>query len=116
MNRERLTLVRDHLSRLPDEQVDMSIVETTRGCGTVACIAGWTNVISENRGFGTSRAGEWLELSDPQQQRLFYAEDVTGRPVADLDDLTRADAIAAIQSMLDNPDDDALPVWPEVEE
>jgi len=117
MNRERLTILRDHLASLPDERVDMRHIRTERECGTVCCIAGWAN---ELRGepSGTDSAAKWLGLTMDQRSVLFYAElfdDERNEYVVDLplDDLTRQDAIAAIQSMLDSPDDDALPVWSE---
>lgn len=108
MNRERLTILRDHLASLPDEQVDMGTTTEQRSCGTVACIMGWAHILWPGQGAERS-----LGLRGHQGDSLFM-------PVSSDDarhwmdgSYTRLHAIAAIQSMLDSPDDDALPVWPE---
>lgn len=102
MNRERLTILRDHLASLPDERVKMEVCREERDCGTVACIMGWAWTLWEQYGAQVS-----LALTSAQADRLFMPPEYEdGR-------YTRSDAIAAIQSMLDSPDDDALPVWPE---
>lgn len=113
MNRERLTILRDHLASLPDDRVDLSVVQEVDECGTVACIAGWAGVLARRDGdakpsvyFSMDDAEEWLGLSETQGPCLFLDGIGSRTP--------RADAIAAIQSMLDNPADDALPIWPEV--
>jgi hypothetical protein len=106
MNRERLAILRDHLASLPDERVDMSVVRADRECGTVACIAGWTDLI-----FGDT-VTDTFDLSGEQVDSLIMPRD-GARHWHNKGDYTRTDAIAAIQSMLDSPDDDALPVWPE---
>lgn len=115
MNRERLTILRDHLASLPPVQFDMTIVREEAECGTVACVAGWAGVLAIRAGdapddiyFGMEAAERWLGLGSYQAQCLFTGSDDR------FDDLTPKDAVAAIQSMLDSPDDDALPVWPEV--
>jgi len=112
MNRERLTILRDHLASLPDERVHMNYVRKDLECGTVCCIGGWAGYLADPEAAwaGLSEGADWLQLSGQQSSALFWPNEVFG---LDLDDLTRADAIAAIQSMLDSPDDDALPVWPE---
>lgn len=108
MNRERLTILRDHLASLPDERVDMMEPNT---CGSASCIGGWSNrlFLPEQKNADLYDAQRTLGLSDQQYWELFYATEAVDR----LSELTRTDAIAAIQSMLDSPDDDALPVWPE---
>lgn len=121
MNRERLKILRDHLAGLPDEKVDMDYIRVERDCGTVCCIAGWANELWNGGCIDTWKASGALGLSEYQSQALFYAklDDDDGewgvRNIAKLSDLTRTDAIAAIDSMLSNPDDDALPVWPSKE-
>lgn len=126
MNRERLQILRDHLASLPDERVDMryyaslgsrladsvsDVREITRECGTAACIAGWATTLfrpSRLTLYVPRAAAPMLGLTGSQEDELFFPHQywVKGR-------YTRSDAIAAIQSMLDSPDDDALPVWPE---
>lgn len=121
MNRERLTILRDHLASLPDERVRMENYFTAGdervrphpkqeiGCGTAACIAGWASILfADGTEFGANQATDLLDLKYRQSDELFtpYGYARPGR-------YTRSDAIAAIQSMLDSPDDDALPVWPE---
>lgn len=129
MNRKRLTILRDHLTSLPDERVDMSnyfrrpdakiefdhidvAADIVRhDCGTAACIAGWTCVIwpgASPDDYVDDFAERQLGLTNEQAYQLFFPR---GYEWAGY---TRSDAIAAIQSMLDNPSDDALPVWPEV--
>lgn len=105
MNRERLRILRDHLAGLPDELFDMM-----EPCGTICCIGGWANNLFVEDGFPTlDRAERALELDAWQASALFYASNID----ANLSDLTRLDAISAIDSMLANPDDGALPVWPQ---
>lgn len=118
MNRERLKTLRDHLAGLPDEKLDMRWYVAQQGfglplgdpailseCGTTACIAGWAAHLF---GGQPDDAGLPLHLSHEQSMALFCPDSFEneGR-------YTRTDAIAAIDSMLANPDDDALPVWPE---
>lgn len=107
MNRERLKTLRDHLAGLPDERVDMSTGGREALCGTVACIGGWAEQI-----FGGEYWNDVLDLSDEQGRALFYPAGWFRR-ADDPNRLTRTDAIAAIDSMMANPDDKALPVWPE---
>jgi len=118
MNRERLTILRDHLASLPDERVDMAVyvrdlanptapllpVSRLTECGTAACIAGWAAHLF---GGEPDSAQRTLELDRGQANDLFCPVGFSAGI------FTRQDAIAAIQSMLDSPDDDALPVWPE---
>lgn len=126
MNRERLKTLRDHLAKLPDERVRMeSLLTDAAGddvgyekeprallnhCGTAACIAGWANSLwgPRRKEVGVDEAQGCLGLTDSQARLLFTPPGycVPGR-------YTRLDAIAAIDSMLANPDDDALPVWPQ---
>lgn len=119
MNRERLKALRDHLAGLPDERVDMDYVRIERDCGSVCCIAGWANELWAEGDIHTTTAQNLLGLSDEQASALFYAEVPDGDgdfgvlTLAKLSELTRLDAIAAIDSMLANPGDDALPFWPE---
>ncbi len=107
MNRERLTILRDHLASLPERDFAMGSwpCDPTE-CGTPACIGGWCDRLFGNNSWATEEAGQNLGLGSAQHDALFF-------PPGDLDTFTRQDAIAAIQSMLDSPDDDALPVWPE---
>lgn len=106
MNRDRLKILKDHLVSLPNEQVDMSTVLEERSCGTVACIKGWAEALWPRR--------NPLGLTNAQWQRLFTPYDkAAGRYWYRPGDYTREDAIAALQSLIDNPDDEALPVWPE---
>lgn len=58
-----------------------------RGCGTVACIAGWARVIMENGriapgGYGgvLDPAQHWLGLTASQAHRLFAPTNVSGDP------------------------------------
>jgi hypothetical protein len=117
MNRERLTILRDHLASLPDERVDMRWYVSGEGagfpdapvklldeCGTAACIAGWAAYLFEVSPEG---AFEPLSLTADQSSELFFPDDFS------CGHLTRADAITAINSMLENPSDDARPIWPE---
>lgn len=127
MNRERLKILRDHLVVLPDERVDMRYfahsdgklaanVRQVRklvggGCGTAACVAGWATTLfrpTNLSDYPESAAQRMLGLSSAQADNLFYPK---GYHWAGY--YTRTDAIAAIDSMLANPDDEALPVWPE---
>lgn len=128
MNRERLKTLRDHLAGLPDERVKMTHLvrwedgpeswwlrpmgEIVHDCGTSCCIAGWANAIfspevAEVR-LDSDDAANALSLSADQKEALFFPTDyfLSTR-------YSRADAIAAIDSMLANPDELALPVWPE---
>lgn len=106
MNRDRLKILKDHLVSLPNGQVDMSIIREERDCGTVACIGGWADVLWPND-------DNPLGLTFPQRDYLFTPRDpITGRSWRIPSDYTRLDAIAALQSLIDNPDDNALPVWP----
>lgn len=124
MNRERLTILRDHLASLPDERVNMAAVTSVVGepeaeayliaddlnrCGTAACIAGWACALFGERGqhMDSDVAADLLSITGKQDCELFTP------PCWNSGAYTRSDAIAAIQSMLDSPDDDALPVWPE---
>lgn len=108
MNRERLTILRDHLASLPDRQFDITDYVQEKDCGTVACVAGWANILFKSRDQqSVTAARKRLDLTADQSSKLFY-------PRGFMDGVqSRTDAIAAIQSMLDSPDDDALPVWPE---
>lgn len=110
MNRERLKILRDHLASLPDERFDMRDWRAERKCGTVACIGGWACALwgGDEQRYSYRFAIKQLGLEEGQGESLFFPQR--------LDDYTRTDAIAAIDSMLANPDDDALPVWPEREE
>jgi len=110
MNRERLTILRDHLAKLPDSRFDISTIRQEDECGTYACLAGWTCELFGGRGIW--EAETHLDLNDEQGGELFVPSH-PGRSWSRREDYPRADAIAAIQSMLDNPADDALPVWPE---
>ena len=108
MNRERLKILRDHLASLPDEAVDMC--EPWAGCGTACCIGGWSNRLFRDLSDVPTLedAVEDLSLNDDQKWELFYARS-SGGP---LSELSRTDAVAALDSMLSNPDDNALAVWP----
>lgn len=125
MNRPRLQILADHLRSLPDERFDMANWFSKEGendtlralaspgafvheCGTAACVAGWAVALFSPRGANwcDDTARDELDLSARQAAALFEPHNFEdGR-------YTRTDAIAAIQSMLDSPDDDALPVWP----
>ena len=109
MNRERLKTLRDHLAGLPDEQFGMEGEGIGPICGTVACVGGWASYLANpERQWGDLFEGaDWLELISLQYSPLFWP---TGWESGKI---TRTDAIAAIDSMLANPDDLALPVWPE---
>lgn len=109
MNRERLKILRDHLAALPDNQFDMDLEWRERSCGTVACVGGWASYLAApDRERGSMEAGAiWLGLSGEQERRLFWPGHMA------LHKIPKSDAIAAIDSMLANPDDEALPVWPE---
>lgn len=127
MNRERLTILRDHLASLPDERVNMAalvrwpsgpdhwsrktMAEIVHNCGTACCVAGWANALfnpdKPEISVGADDAEVALGLTWDQKGGLFFPY---GWPYGRQ---TRSDAIAAIQSMLDSPDDDALPVWPD---
>ena len=129
MNRERLTILRDHLASLSDERLNMvdffvdsdgedldwdTIAEAKSklqaDCGTAACIAGWAlTLFAETQGgWGVETAAmEALGLEYDQGRALFLPHGF------EVGHYSRSDAISAIQSMLDNPADDALPIWPE---
>ena len=134
MNRERLKTLRDHLAGLSDERVRLngyfmraddpsgtdiypkSPDDFLADCGTAACVAGWSvtlfgKYVEGNAGTGDA-AGALLGLTPDQSDKLFQPR---GWVRDGDDDLAygRLDAIAAIDSMLANPDDNALPVWPE---
>ncbi|MFC7378224.1 hypothetical protein [Brevundimonas sp. GCM10030266] len=119
MNRERLKTLRDHLAGLPDERVDMRHYFTVgngwtaadpaalleAGCGTAACIAGWAASLFQGQ---PEDANDLLDLTEMQEQALCYPTGFQFKGT-----YNRLGAIAAIDSMLANPDDLALPVWPE---
>lgn len=75
--RERLEYMRDFLLTLPAEKFDMSAWADNKGCDTVCCIGGWTDIQ-----FGRSPilGGDYddrfaqrdLGLSDDQAAWLFY--------------------------------------------
>lgn len=127
MNRERLTILRDHLASLPDERVRMDAYarnadgaptadpdkarDFLKECGTAACVAGWAITLfpGVTGGWVDEVAADALDLGEKQAEALFFPQGYHNGL------LSRSDAIAAIQSMLDSPDDDALPVWPERE-
>lgn len=112
MNRKRLKILRDFLARLPDRQVDMTVVRVEKSCGTVACIMGWAEELWPDMPIDDA-----LDLTSLQALELTQPFDVgTKRHWHTPGDYTRLDAIAAIQSLIDNPDDDAMPVWPEKKE
>lgn len=106
MNRPRLQILADHLRSLPDDAVRMDECLSEGECGTVACISGWIQTLW-NRAPGDTYVATRVGLSLEQGDALFTPDGWSeeGR-------YTRSDAVAAIQSMLDSPDDDALPVWP----
>lgn len=127
MNRERLAILRDLLASLPDERFDIAHVftapsgenmdtydkapaEIVKDCGTAACIAGWTGVLfdPEQTNWDSDVAGIALGLTNLQERELFTPHGWSRGVVR-----SRAEAVSAIQSMLDAPEDDALPVWPE---
>lgn len=100
MNRERLAILRDHLPTIPEKHFDMREWK----CGTTACIGGWAETLWKGES-----ADDSLGLTYEQSEALFFMENTS----VGMSDVTIPMAVAAIQSMLDNPDDGALPVWPE---
>ena len=111
MNRERLQMVRDRIASEPPERLDMSAYH----CGSAHCIAGWADVIMgtkptpgvDYRWDAGHRAQAWLGLDTEQANELF-------QPVGFYEiDYTQADALAALDSLINADSDDALPVWPE---
>lgn len=96
MHIERLRKLAQFLERLPAKRFDMgSFGYKKEGCGTVACIAGWTPSIAHVKRdpdnparvilrHGASQpvsffAQEWLGLSDYQADGLFYAQHGWGK-------------------------------------
>lgn len=91
MNKENIKIVRDHLASIDDSRFDMRDLlirdgvpdciddyddgpaKLLRGCGTAACIAGWTNFIfsPKTKGAHTTHAAETLGLDGSQCFALF---------------------------------------------
>lgn len=74
---ERAALIRVHdmlcSGEIPSEGFDMLAWQRESECGTVACIAGWANIIDGNafRGVGTS---VWIHSLKGPLSRLFMPE------------------------------------------
>lgn len=74
-------------------------------CGTVACIAGHAALLADRLfGFTPHRAGaayyiakSWLDISQDQADRLFYALNFPGS----IYDVTKAQAVAALEHLRD---------------
>jgi len=100
-------MVRDRIASEPPEHTNMLDTRSDAGCETAYCIAGWAQVIRRGRYEGSALfdSKDWLELSRGQAARLFLPDC--------MDELTQADALVALDSLINATDDDALPVWPE---
>jgi hypothetical protein len=54
-----------HLEGVPEENFSMQHLAVDRaGCGTVACIAGWCNIIRDNYWDAAPQAADWLGIED----------------------------------------------------
>lgn len=80
MNRENIQKVRDHIAGLPAANFDMGDYGRSEPCGTVACIAGWVDIVvgahAEPTGI-SSNARDLLDLNSSQAFDLFWAKDHT---------------------------------------
>lgn len=81
MNREFAIKLVHQLESIPRGQFDMR--DWIKGCGTVACVAGWATLIADgeeaNGGWAEKRGRELLELNAWQARQLFLAHGRTGR-------------------------------------
>ena len=96
MNRERVQMLRDMISGIPDERIDLDKFIRGDGtpCGTIACIAGWASIYPPFRDLGFKRHGSWTEFFGlPKYSTLFSvnrgAEPGTHKQIA----LRRLDAL-----------------------
>lgn len=109
MNKENVKILRDHLASLDEKHFDMGLWyhnDEDDGCGTVACIAGWTDVIfwpqllgidrSENL---EQRAQDALGLTEDEADQLFVPN------IYDLDwhfdDFTTRHAVKVLDHLLE---------------
>lgn len=107
MNRERLTILRDHIATIPAKQFDMADWD----CGTAACIGGWCE-----RLWPEDTASESLGLTVRQENALFYVQrdgSFGEGKYLEYSEIDQEAAVSAIQSLIDATDAEALPVWPE---
>lgn len=85
MNKENILAVADAIERhtIPDLGFNMGLIRGTADakypdksgfdCGTVACIAGWTNAVAG--GEGVDAAGDYLGIEgDRLRSKLFYPD------------------------------------------
>lgn len=113
MRRERLRKLARFLDKLPKRNFDMGTFGSGHGCGTVACIAGWTPAITKDAKRhphnpecvilkdGSTQpistfAANWLDLTDRQANGLFYME----HGWSGLENATPKDAAKRIRRML----------------
>jgi len=71
---------------------DMRVWQRKESCGTVACIAGWANLI-DRRAFPGVGTAQWLFGLDPRPSRLFC-------PDLRFDPITPAMAVRALRTFL----------------
>lgn len=89
-----------YISRAGD---GLSIDQTGRDCGTVACIAGWAAILNDPTNIRESsilvpgRAQEWLELSDDEAEMLF----VRAENVLPLTSVSTAHAVTVLRHAAD---------------
>lgn len=116
MDRARLQQVRDRIAAEPAERLDMRSWPSCRSlheCNTAACIGGWGAFVRQQEEGGDGRSaypscvGDWLGLTFAQADALFQP------PGWSRNIYTQADALAALDSLINAPTEDALPVWPE---
>ena len=121
LRRDRLQMVRDRIAAEPPKALKMDRWH----CGTSHCIGGWADVLmgtpeaiqKRDPWLAGPRAREWLGLSSSQSGILFspWEEDETNYIdvfLPNASQITKADALAALDSLINAESDDALPVWP----
>jgi hypothetical protein len=106
MNKKNIKTLIAFLKKLPDRKFDME--STTKYCGTVGCIAGWSMALRRDiKAIPAHRsifnafqdAGEWLGLTDKQTRALFnpynYHSDCAP------EDLSKAQAINVLKNLME---------------
>lgn len=112
MNIDNAKKLVGQLERLPDEkfwmaswiihpeqqQYRLGIPKKHRSCGTIACIAGWAQLLNRPRArlHPYTWAQKWLRLSEDDALKLFYgffSKKANSR-------ITRSDAIAELNRLI----------------
>ncbi len=98
---------------------EMVLDHSGNKCGTVACLAGWTTLLSgcvltpdfEYGGFDNVSAHhvarDWLGLSDDAACRLFMPD----QPSLQWQDITLPQAVTTLKKMMASTDADPMPDW-----